>query len=37
MIGLLTGFLQLEQKSILHVGHNTERGSNSIAFDDDGC
>lgn len=34
----LTGFLQLEQNSKLHVGHRTERGSNIVAFDDDdGC
>jgi hypothetical protein len=32
----LTGFLQLEQNSRLHVGHKTERGS-STAFDGDDC
>lgn len=37
IIASLTGFLQLEQNSKLHVGQRTERGSSIIAFDDEGC
>jgi hypothetical protein len=33
----LTVFLQLEQNSRLHDGHRTERGSNKLAVDDEGC